>query len=77
MKRCSFEEHKENESNSYCQECKIYMCNECEKYHSKLFKNHHQYKIDKNQNFLDIFTGFCKEENHVELKYFCKTHNVL
>jgi len=71
-------EHKENDSNSYCQECKIYMCNKCEKYHSELFKNHHQYKLDKEQDFSELFTGFCKEKKHsVELIYFCKTHNKL
>ena len=26
----------------------------------------------------DIFTGYCKEKNHLEiLKFFCKTHNIL
>ena len=78
MKTCSLDEHYENESSSFCQECKIYMCNECEQYHSKLFKNHHLYKIKENQELSDIFTEFCKEEGHfLELKYFCKTHNTL
>ena len=52
------------------------MCNKCEKLHSELFKNHHQYKLDK--NLKDIFTGYCKEKNHInELEYFCKDHNNL
>ena len=25
----------------------------------------------------EIFTGFCKEDNHYDLKYLCKTHNLL
>ena len=76
IKKCSFPEHSNVDAISYCHECKIYMCVKCEKVHSGLCINHHQYKIDK--NFKDIFTGFCKEENHVDkLEYFCKTHNQL
>ena len=34
------------------------------------------YNIDK--DIEEIFTGFCKEENHIEkLEYLCKTHNKL
>ena len=54
------------------------MCNKCDNYHLEIFQNHHQIKIDKNKNFLDIFTGLCNEKNHFdELNYFCKTHNNL
>ena len=78
MQKCSFEEHKENDSILYCQEWKIFMCKECEKHHSKLFKNHNQYKLDKEQDFSELFTGYCKEKNHsIQLIYFCKTHNKL
>jgi hypothetical protein len=51
----------------------------CEKLHSELFLNHHQYKFDKEKNDInEIFTGLCKEKNHsIELRYFCKTHNKL
>ena len=74
--KCSLEEHSKIDAIIYCQECKIFMCNKCEKLHSELFKNHHQYKLDK--NLKDIFTGYCKEKNHInELKYFCKDHNNL
>ena len=68
-------EHKETEAKIYCQECKIYMCNKCENYHSKLF--HHQtFNLMKDIN--EIFTGFCKEENHLDkLEYFCKDHQKL
>ena len=76
IKNCSFELHKENKAFTFCQECKIYMCNKCEKFHSNLFLNHHQIKLEKDIN--DIFTGLCKEKNHlIELKYFCKNHNKL
>ena len=74
--KCSSERHNETKAVSYCPECKIYMCNKCESYHSELFQKHHQVKIDKDINL--IFTGFCKEKNHLEkIEYFCKTHNKL
>ena len=76
-KKCSLLEHKEIDAILYCQECKIFMCNKCDNNHSTLFKTHHKYKLD-NLNIKDIFTGFCKEENHLEvLKFFCKNHNTL
>ena len=76
--KCSLKKHKEIEANIYCQECNIYMCNKCEKNHSELFENHHQYNLDKNKNINNIFTGFCKEKNHLgKLIYFCKNHNQL
>ena len=74
--KCSYIEHKETNANSFCQECKLYLCNKCEKQHSGWFNNHHQFSLDK--DIKDIFTGYCKEKNHLaELKYFCKTHNKL
>ena len=72
--KCSLEEHKEIKAISYCPECRNYMCNKCEKTHSSFLKNHHPYFLNKEE---EIFTGFCKEKNHSELKYFCKNHNVL
>ena len=78
MKKCSLNIHKENIAILFCQECKIYMCNECQKYHSKLFQNHYLFKLEKDLDTTEFFTGLCKEENHlIELKYFCKTHNIL
>ena len=72
---CSFEEHKEVNAIKYCPECRIYMCNKCETFHSNLFKNHHPYNL--NTDIDDLFTGYCKEKDHYKLKYFCKTHNQL
>ena len=75
-KKCSSKEHKEIQAIIYCKECKIYMCNKCENLHSKLFNNHHSYKLDK--DFNEIFTGLCKYKNHKdEYEFFCKTHNEL
>ena len=74
--KCSLPKHKKSDAISYCQECKIYMCQKCQKNHSNLFFKHQTYKRDKDTN--DIFTGFCQEENHFDkLEFFCKTHNLL
>jgi len=75
--KCSLKNHLEIKAISYCQECKRYMCNKCDKLHSELFNDdHHQYKLDKDTT--EIFTGLCKEKNHlIELTYFCITHNKL
>ena len=75
QKKCSSKEHQEIKANIYCQECKIYMCNKCDKAHSENYPNHRKYNIGKDIN--EIFTGFCKEENHLELSFFCKSHNQL
>ena len=75
-KKCSLDEHKEIEAIFYCQECKVNMCKQCEKAHSKLLKNHHIYSLDKDIN--EIFTGLCTKPNHsLELQFFCLTHNEL
>ena len=75
-RKCSLEEHEEINAIKYCPECRIYMCNKCENYHSSpIFKNHHPYNINKDE---EIFTGYCKEKNHPnKLKYYCKNHNQL
>ena len=76
LKKCSLIEHKESNAILFCYDCKIFMCNKCEKHHSELFRNHQQFKLDK--DITEIFTGYCNEENHSdELTYFCKTHNKL
>jgi len=74
--KCSFKAHKESEAISFCEQCKIFMCNRCLNLHKGLFENHQQYNIDKNNN--DIFIDICKEKEHErKLEFFCKTHNEL
>ena len=52
------------------------MCNKCNTFHSKLLKLH--YVSELNKHIKEIFTGFCKEENHFgKLEFYCKTHNQL
>ena len=76
IKKCSSKEHEEIPAISYCIECKVHMCNKCDIFHSKLLQNHHSYNIDK--DIKDIFTGFCKEEDHPNrLEYYCKDNNIL
>ena len=76
--KCYNEDHPITEAVYYCIECKMSMCNKCENIHSKLFKNHNKIKLDKNKDISEIFTGYCKEKNHLDkLDYYCKTHNIL
>ena len=70
-KKCSMIEHKEIDAISFCFECKIYMCNKCEKLHSELFKNTHQYSNIKDKNLGEIFTG----EKKFNTGYIAKTGN--
>ena len=77
-KECSLKTHQENIAILFCYECKIYMCNKCEKLHAELHPEHNQYKLDSNNNIKEIFIGLCYENNHLyDLKYFCKNHNKL
>ena len=78
MEKCSSINHKEIEALYYCGECKIYMCNKCDKFHSEIFQNHYKIKLEKGNDIKELFTGFCKEKSHKdELQYFCKKHNIL
>ena len=75
-KKCTFKDHKDIDAISYCQDCKIYICNKCFNYHQGLFGNHSTHKLDNNNK--EIFIDKCKEKNHFEkLEFFCKNHNQL
>ena len=74
--KCSSLEHKETDAIKFCQECKKYLCNKCDKFHSSLLSEHHSYPLDKDTK--DIFTGLCKIENHSgKLDFYCKDHKEL
>ena len=76
IKKCSSDEHQEIEAVYYCQNCNIYMCNKCEKFHSNIFKKHLKILLGKDKT--EIFTGLCQEKDHSnKLLFFCKTHNKL
>ena len=73
--KCSLEEHKDTKAIKYCPECKVYLCNKCENYHSAFLKKHRTYDLNKDN---ELFTGICKEKTHPnKLEYFCKDHNQL
>ena len=78
MKKCYSQKHKEINAVSYCQDCKLYMCNKCENLHKELFENlnHIVSKLDKdNQEILSVYWD---EKGHSEkLIFFCKNHNKL
>ena len=38
--KCSSIEHKEIDAVIFCQNCKVYFCNKCENFHSKIFQAH-------------------------------------
>ena len=72
---CSAKDHQEIKAISFCQECRLYMCENCKKIHLDLY-NHHL--LDLNDENQDMLLGICKENNHnYNLEYFCKTHNKL
>ena len=75
-KKCSYQEHNDINANYFCQECKVYMCNKCENFHTKLVKVHHIYNLEKDKD--EIFSIFCKEKEHLEiLDFYWKNHNQL
>ena len=76
-KKCSAKGHEKIDALFYCQQCNIYMCNKCDNLHKHLCQYHNPYNLHKN-NTEDIFTGYCKENNHnLKMEYFCKNHNQL
>jgi len=73
--KCSSKIHQELNATSYCQDCRLYLCEICQKNHQELYNYNH---ININENQTEIFTGICKEKNHINnLDFFCKTHNKL
>ena len=74
--KCSNKLHKEVISISFCEQCKMFMCNKCLIHHKELFENHPLIDIDKNDK--DLFIDFCKEIGHGrKYEFFCKNHNEL
>ena len=76
IKKCSSKKHNEMNAISYCDNCKIYICNKCQNLHSELFEDHNIYKIDKENPEISFI--YCRENGHLDkLRYYCKTHNKL
>ena len=73
---CSSKKHSDIPAINYCIECKKYLCNKCQNFHSDIFENHHSYNLDI--DIKELFTGLCDKYNHANtLQYYCKTHNEL
>ena len=74
--KCSSKKHEELDAITFCEQCKIFMCNKCLNFHKELFEYHQQYNIDKNNN--ELFIDICKKNGHEKkLEFFCKMHNEL
>ena len=75
--KCSSIEHKDKNARFFCYHCNKKFCNKCEISHKELFSNEHNI-VEINNDFSKIFTGFCKETNHLnKLELYCKNHNQL
>ena len=74
-KKCSLKKHSNINAISFCQECKIYLCNKCQNLHPELHDDHNLINLkDLNQILIDI----CKHQGHDnKLEFYCKTHNTL
>ena len=77
-KKCSCKKHSDIDAISYCQDCKLFLCNKCQNHHLELFEAHQTINISKDINIKDIFTGYCEENNHSnKLEFFFNDHNKL
>ena len=75
-KKCSLTNHSTIDAISYCQKCKIFLCNKCQNLHRELHENHSISKMNK--NLKEIFIDICTIEKHNnKFEFYCKTHNVL
>ena len=73
--KCSIKAHKEIDAILYCEQCKIFMCNNCLIHHKELLENHQLINLDENN---DIFIDLCKKVGHEKkFEFFCKNHNEL
>lgn len=75
-KKCSSNKHQNIDAISYCFNCKKYLCNKCQIFHTDLFENH--ILSNSEQELNDIFEDICKQENHnIKFEFFCINHNIL
>ena len=74
--KCSSIDHIKMDAIIFCNICKVYLCNKCENFHSKIFQNHQIQDLKKEKIY--FFSDICPEVYHLnKLKYFCKNHNKL
>ena len=58
--------HKENISSSYCLQCKFYMCEICDSYHTSFQPDHETIKTDRIEN------NICVEHSKQRKEYYCQ-----
>ena len=58
--------HKENISSSYCLQCKLYMCETCDSYHSSFQPDHETTKTDRMEN------NMCIEHSNQRKEFYCQ-----
>ena len=76
IEKCTLKSHKEIDSVSYCEQCKIFMPNKCLNHHKELFEDHQLIILGKEDK--ETFIDICKEKGHEKkLEFFCKKHNQL
>ena len=74
--KCSSNKHSNIEAISLCQDCKKYLCNKCQNFHSEFFEDHNPINLDKNLEY--IFSDICNTKNHnLKLEFYCKDHSAL
>ena len=74
-KKCSSKKHEDSDAINYCQFCRVYLCEQCQKIHDELY-NHPLTQLKSSLN--DNISNFCSLDNHNnKLDFYCKTHNVL
>ena len=72
-KKCSLKKHSEVDAISFCQDCKIYLCNKCQNHHSEILENHKTINLKDEK---DIFINACQKHSY-KLDIYCKDHNTL
>ena len=72
-RKCSLGEHSKINAKTFCQDCKILMCDECEDFHKEICETHRLHKLDK--NIINIKDLLDQAMNLNEINFFCKTHN--
>ena len=58
-KKCASIDHINIDAITFCKNCKVYLCNLCDNFHSKLFSTHSIQVLKKEE--YEIFTGICKD----------------
>ena len=54
--KCSSIDHIKIDAIIFCNICKVYLCNKCETFHSKIFQNHSVQDLKKEKNnFFPIY----------------------